>query len=81
MVSYALFFKLARKLNCELFNSTLIACLFTSSSIVLIGFGGGSELGLGIAALPYLIYLVIKNKPIGIVVIKIHRASNGNNIE
>ena len=64
IASYSFFFKLSRKLNCKVFNSTLIACLFTSSSMVHYGFGGGSELGLGIAALPYLIYLMLKNKPL-----------------
>ena len=60
VVSYACFFKLSRKLNCKLFNSALIACLFTSSSTIWIW--GGAEEGLGISALPYLIYLIIKNK-------------------
>ena len=62
IVSYSFFYKLSRKLNCNVFNSALIASLFTSSSLVHTGFGGGSELGLGIAALPYLIYLMLKNK-------------------
>ena len=55
LISYICFFKLSRKLNCSYFNSALIACLFASSI-------NYTFLGLGIAALPYVIYLIIKNK-------------------
>ena len=55
LISYICFFKLSRKLHCSYFNSALIACLFASSINYTI-------MGLGIAALPYVIYLIIKNK-------------------
>ena len=56
LVCYICLFKLSRKLNCSLFNSALIACLFASS------IDAWTHLGLGIPAFPYLMYLLIKNK-------------------
>jgi len=56
LISYICFFKLSRRLNCSLFNSALIASLFASF------IDGKTHLGLGVAAFPYLIYLIIKNK-------------------
>ena len=56
LISYTCFFKLSRKLKCSLFNSALIACLFASY------IDAKTHFGLGVAAFPYLIYLVIKNK-------------------
>tara|TARA_Y100000590_G_scaffold470321_1_gene663685 strand:+ start:3037 stop:4770 length:1734 start_codon:yes stop_codon:yes gene_type:complete len=53
--AYILFFKLAKKLNCTNFNSALSACLFAC-------YMTQTELGLGLAASPYLIYLLLKNK-------------------
>ncbi len=55
LVSYICFFKLSRKLHCSYFNSALISCLFVSSLNYTI-------FGLGTAALPYIIYIIIKNK-------------------
>ena len=54
LISYICFFKLSRKLNCSIFNSALIACLFASSMKQADIF-----YGLGLAALPYLIYLIV----------------------
>ena len=56
LISYTCFFKLSRRLNCSVFNSALIACLFASY------IDAKTLFGLGIATFPYLIYLVIKNK-------------------
>ena len=56
LISYTCFFKLSRRLNCSVFNSALIACLFASF------IDAKTHFGLGIATSPYLIYLVIKNK-------------------
>ena len=56
LISYTCFFKLSRRLNCSVFNSALIACLFASY------IDAKTHFGLGIATFPYLIYLVIKNK-------------------
>jgi len=56
LISYTCFFKLSRRLNCSVFNSALIACLFASY------IDAKTIFGLGIATFPYLIYLVIKNK-------------------
>ena len=56
LISYTCFFKLSRRLNCSIFNSALIACLFASF------IDAKTHFGLGIATSPYLIYLVIKNK-------------------
>ena len=56
LISYTCFFKLSRRLNCSVFNSALIACLFASF------IDAKTIFGLGIATSPYLIYLVIKNK-------------------
>ena len=56
LISYTCFFKLSRRLNCSVFNSALIACLFASF------IDAKTLFGLGIATFPYLIYLVIKNK-------------------
>ena len=56
LISYTCFFKLSRRLNCSVFNSALIACLFASF------IDAKTLFGLGIATSPYLIYLVIKNK-------------------
>ena len=56
LISYTCFFKLSRRLNCSIFNSALIACLFASYV------DAKTLFGLGIATFPYLIYLVIKNK-------------------
>ena len=53
--AYILFFKLAKKLDCTNFNSALSACLFAC-------YMTQTELGLGLAASPYLIYLLLKNK-------------------
>ena len=53
---YICFFKLSRKLNCTLFNSSLVACLFAST------IDAWTHFGLGIATFPYLIYILIKNK-------------------
>ena len=55
VIAYACFFKLSKKLYCSYFNSALIACLFASSINYTI-------FGLGIAVLPYIIYLMLKNK-------------------
>ena len=55
LISYICFFKLSRRLSCSYFNSALIASLFASSINYTI-------FGLGMAALPYVIYLIIKNK-------------------
>ena len=60
LISYTCFFKLSRRLNCSLFNSALIACLFASY------IDAKTHFGLGIATSPYLIYLVIKNKNLGL---------------
>ena len=54
LIAYILFFKLAKKLNCSFFNSALISCLFASIVI--------THFGLGIVSLPYIIYLLIRNK-------------------
>ena len=56
LIAYTCFFKLSRRLNCSLFNSALIACLFASY------IDAKTHFGVGIAAFPYLIYLVTKNK-------------------
>ena len=56
LISYTCFFKLSRRLNCSLFNSALIACIFASY------IDAKTHFGLGIATFPYLIYLTIKNK-------------------
>ena len=56
LISYTCFFKLSRRLNCSVFNSALIACLFASY------IDAKTHFGLGMATFPYLIYLVIKNK-------------------
>ena len=56
LIAYICFYKLSRRLNCSLFNSALIACLFASY------IDEKTLFGLGIATFPYLIYLVIKNK-------------------
>ena len=55
LISYICFFKLSRKLHCSYFNSALIACVFASSINYTI-------FGLGMAILPYIFYLMIKNK-------------------
>ena len=55
LISYICFFKLSRKLFCSYFNSALISCLFVSSLNFTI-------FGLGSAALPYIVYIIIKNK-------------------
>ena len=60
LISYTCFFKLSRRLNCSVFNSALIACLFASF------IDAKTLFGLGIATFPYLIYLVIKNKNISL---------------
>ncbi len=54
LIAYILFFKLSKKLNCSTFNSALISCFFASIII--------THFGLGIACMPYLIYLLINNK-------------------
>jgi len=54
LIAYILFFKLSKKLNCSNFNSALISCFFASTII--------THFGLGIASMPYLIYLLINNK-------------------
>ena len=54
LISYICFFKLSRKLHCSYFNSALIACVFASSIKYTI-------FGLGMAALPYIFYLMLKN--------------------
>lgn len=54
LIAYISFFKLSRKLNCSTFDSAMISCLFASSLV--------THFGLGIACLPYLVYLLIKNK-------------------
>ena len=59
LISYICFFKLSRKLQCSHFNSALIACLFASSI-------NYTFLGLGMAVLPYIIYLTIKNKDLNL---------------
>ena len=59
LIAYTCFFKLSRRLNCSLFNSALIACLFASY------IDAKTHFGVGIATFPYLIYLVIKNKNLG----------------
>ena len=56
LVCYYCFFKLSRKLNCSNFNSALLGCLYASS------IDAWTHFGLGIAAFPYLIYLLLKNK-------------------
>jgi|TARA_Y100000310_G_scaffold337965_1_gene426375 hypothetical protein len=56
LIAYTCFFKLSRRLNCSLFNSALIACLFASY------IDAKTHFGVGIAVFPYLIYLVTKNK-------------------
>ena len=60
LISYTCFFKLSRRLNCSLFNSALIACLFASY------IDAKTHFGLGIATFPYLIYLIIKNKDLSL---------------
>ena len=55
LISYICFFKLSKKLLCSYFNSALISCLFVSSLNYTI-------FGLGSAVLPYIIYIIIKNK-------------------
>jgi len=59
LISYICFFKLSRKLLCSYFNSALISCLFVSSLNYTI-------FGLGSAVLPYIIYIIIKNKNLSI---------------
>ena len=56
LISYICFFKLSRKLNCSIFNSALIACLFASY------IDAKTHFGVGISTFPYLIYLLVKNK-------------------
>ena len=56
LICYICFFKLSRKLECSPFNSALIACVFASSIFAFL------TNGLGLAALVYIIYLIIKNK-------------------
>jgi len=60
LTSYVCFFILSKKLNCSLFNSTLMAALFASSM------DAWTHFGLGIATFPYLIYLLVKNKDLNI---------------
>ena len=60
LISYICFFKLSKRLKCSVFNSAIIACLFASYM------DGGTRSGLGIATFPYLIYLIIKNKSLGL---------------
>jgi len=57
LIAYLSFFKLSRKLNCSIFTSSLMACLFASTFMQT----SNTMLGLGLAALPYPIYLIIKN--------------------
>ena len=57
LIAYISLFKLSRKLDCSIFNATLIACLFACCLTQLQTF-----LGLGMAAFPYLVYLMVKNK-------------------
>ena len=57
LIYYICFFKLAKKLNCSLFNSALIACLIVASVSHYF-----TAQGIGMATFPYLIYLMIKNK-------------------
>ena len=54
LIAYILFFKLSKKLNCSTFNSALISCFFASTII--------THFGIGVACMPYLIYLLINNK-------------------
>lgn len=56
LICYVCFFKLSRKLHCSYFNSALIASVFASGILFSI------SNGVGLAALPYAIYLIIKNK-------------------
>lgn len=61
IIAYISFFKLSKRLNCSVFNSILIACLFACSLTQ-----KNTFLGLGAAAFPYLIYIVLKNKDLNI---------------
>ena len=54
VIAYISFFKLTKKLDVSIFNSSLISCLFASTV--------QTHFGLGIVCLPYIIYLLLKNK-------------------
>ena len=56
LICYISFFKLAKKLKCSNFNSSLVGCLYACSIY------SWTHFGIGIAAFPYLIYLLVKNK-------------------
>ena len=51
VIAYISFFKLTKKLDVSIFNSSLISCLFASTV--------QTHFGLGIVCLPYIIYLLL----------------------